>query len=88
MSETSNLTNLQSVIDRYFECWNAPGDDARGDAICRTWAPDAQSIDPVADVTGHDQLATMFAEFHATYPGNSFRQKGGVDTHHNLVRWG
>jgi hypothetical protein len=88
MSETTKTSDLQSVLDGYFECWNATGDTARSDAIRRTWASDAQSSDPVAEVTGHDQLADMFAGFHATYPGSSFRQNGGVDAHHNLVRWG
>ncbi len=86
--DTTSTTYLQAVIDRYFECWNATSDTARSDAIRRTWAPDAKSSDPVAEVTGHAQLAEMFAGFHATYPGSSFRQKGGVDAHHNLVRWG
>lgn len=86
--DTTSTTDPQTVIDRYFECWNATSDAARSDAIRRTWAPDAQSSDPVAEVTGHEQLAAMFAGFHATYPGSSFRQKGGVDAHHNLVRWG
>ena len=88
MSDTTNTTDLQAIVDGYFECWNATGDAARSDVIRRTWAPEAQSTDPVADVIGHDQLAEMFAGFHATYPGSSFRQKGGVDAHHNIVRWG
>ncbi len=88
MSDTTKTYDLQSVLDGYFECWNATGDAARREAVPRTWAPDARSCDPVADVTGHDQLAEMFAGFHTTYPGSSFRQKGAVDAHHNLVRWG
>jgi len=72
--DTTSTTDLQTVIDGYFECWNATSDTARSEAIRRTWAPDAQSIDPIAEVTGHEQLAEMFAGFHATYPGSSFRQ--------------
>lgn len=86
--DTTSTTDPQTMIDGYFECWNATSDAARSDAIRRTWAPDARSCDPIADVAGHEQLAAMFAGFHATYPGSSFRQKGGVDAHHNLVRWG
>jgi hypothetical protein len=87
-TDTTSTTDPRTVIDGYFECWNATSDTVRGDAIRRTWAPDAHSSDPVAEVTGHEQLAAMFAQFHATYPGSSFRQNGGVDAHHNLVRWG
>ena len=87
-TDTIETTDVQAVIDGYFSCWNATDPDTRVEAIGRTWAVDAHSSDPVADVTGHDQLAAMFAGFHATYPGSSFRQKGGFDAHHDLVRWG
>jgi hypothetical protein len=47
---TTSTTDPQTVIDGYFECWNATSDTARSDAIRRTWAPDAQSSDPIAAV--------------------------------------
>ena len=81
-------TDHQAVIDGYFACWNATDDADRLAAVERTWAVDATSSDPLAAVTGHAELAEMFAAFHVTYAGSSFRQKGGVDAHHDLVRWG
>ncbi len=57
--DNTSTTDPQTVIDSYFECWNATSDTARSDAIGRTWAPDAQSSDPFAEVTGHEQLATF-----------------------------
>ena len=71
MSKTTDpvsATDLQTVIDGYFECWNATGDTARSDAIRRTWAPDAQSSDPLAEVAGHEELAAMFAGFLSVSP--------------------
>jgi hypothetical protein len=80
--------NLQAMIDGYFECWNTTDATQRSAAIERVWAPHARSVDPLYDVTGHDELAAMFAGFHDEYPGSSFRQHGVLDTHHDRVRWG
>ena len=30
----------------------------------------------------------MFVGTQQAYPGHTFRQVGGIDTHHNLLRWG
>ncbi len=87
-TDATTDTDLQGVIDGYFACWNATDDADRLAAVERTWAVDATSSDPLAAVTGHAELAEMFAAFHVTYAGSSFRQKGGVDAHHDLVRWG
>jgi hypothetical protein len=81
-------TDLQTVIDGYFTCWNTTDADARLAAVEATWAPEARSVDPMADVTGHAELTGMFAGFHDLYAGHSFRQRGGVDEHHGIARWG
>ena len=78
----------QAVIDGYFECWNATDPERRAAAISRTWAEDATSSDPLAEATGHEALAAMFAAVQEQYPGHSFRQVGGCDGHHRLLRWG
>ncbi len=93
MTETATVTTTdtadhQAVIDGYFACWNATDDADRLAVVERTWAADATSSDPLAAVTGHAELTEMFAAFHVTYAGSSFRQKGGVDAHPDLVRWG
>jgi hypothetical protein len=80
-------TDHTAVADGYFACWNATDPDERAAAIRSTWAPDARTIDPLIDATGHEQLAATFAAFHETYAGNSFRQRGGIDGHHDHLRW-
>ncbi len=88
MTDTATPDIAQPVIDAYFDSWNRTEPAERTAAIERAFAPDAHMADPLVDVTGHDELAAVFAQFHATYPGHSFRQVGGVDGHHGLVRWG
>lgn len=85
---TDDTTDLQSIIDGYFACWNATDAAVRCAAVERHWAPEARSVDPMADVHGHEELTAMFAGFHETYASHSFRQRGGVDEHHDIVRWG
>jgi hypothetical protein len=78
----------QPMIDAYFDAWNTTDADERRSFVERTYVPDAHLVDPLVDVTGHDQLVELFTNFHVTYAGHSFRQAGGVDAHHDLVRWG
>ncbi|MDJ0769348.1 MAG: nuclear transport factor 2 family protein [Ilumatobacter sp.] len=85
---TPDTISPQAMIDGYFRCWNTTDDRTRAAAVAATWSPEATSTDPVAAVRGHDELTAMFAGFHDTYPGHSFRQVGAPDTHHQLVRWG
>lgn len=80
--------NLDQVIDGYLAGWNTTHAAERSALIARHWTPDARMVDPLVDVTGHDELAAVFAQFHETYPGCSFRRVGDHDAHHTLVRWG
>ena len=81
-------TEHQALIDAYFDCWNTTDDAARRSLVERTYAADGHLADPLVDVTGHDGLVELFTNFHVAYPGHSFRQRGDVDAHHDLVRWG
>jgi hypothetical protein len=76
------------AIDGYFDCWNLTDADARRAAVERVYTADAHLLDPLVDVTGHDALCELFAGFHVTYAGHSFRRVGGIDAHHSLARWG
>ena len=87
MTETTQH-DLTTAVRGYFECWNAPDHAARFAAIERTWALDATSTDPVADVSGHAAIAAMMAATLDTYPGHRFAQLGDIDGHHDMVRWG
>jgi hypothetical protein len=80
--------DLDAAIDGYLAAWNATDPSERAAIIERVWTPDARMSDPLVDVTGHAELADVFARFHETYPGCSFRRTGGPDGHHELVRWG
>jgi hypothetical protein len=84
---TPDAVDHRPMIAAYFECWNTTDTTDRRSLVERTYTPDGHLVDPLVDVTGHDQLVELFANFHVTYAGHSFRQRGGVDAHHDLVRW-
>jgi hypothetical protein len=85
---TDTATDMDVVIDGYLAGWNTTDPTERGELVARHWAPDARMADPLVDVTGHADLIDVFARFHETYPGCSFRRRGTHDAHHGLVRWG
>ena len=85
---TTSPQSDAELIAAYFTCWNTTDRAQRAEAIEAVWAVGARSVDPLTDVTGHDQLDAMFTGFHELYPGHTFRQVGGADRHHQLLRWG
>lgn len=70
----SSSSSLEATIDGYLACWNTTDADERAALIERYWTPDAHMVDPLVDVTGHAELDAVFARFHDTYPGCSFRR--------------
>lgn len=82
------MTTTQETINSYFDCWNAATAEDRAAAVAKTWTEGATNTDPMASVTGHTALAEMFAGTQTVYPGHTFRQVGGLDAHHDLLRWG
>ena len=86
--DTGDTRPLSATIDGYFACWNTTDAVERRRLVEATWSPDARNVDPVLDATGHDALTDMFAGFHDTYAGHSFRPLGDADEHHGIARWG
>ena len=85
---TTETEQIQTTIDAYFECWNSQDEAGRMAAIERAWTADATSTDPLADVAGHEAIASMMSAVGEQYPGHRFAQVGTIDVHHDLVRWG
>lgn len=88
MTEATVLTDYQTTIDRYLDCWNTTDTDERRRLVDAVFGAEARYVDPMADVHGTEELVGLFTGFHAMFPGHSFRQKGGVDSHHGIARWG
>ncbi|MFG2942189.1 nuclear transport factor 2 family protein [Streptomyces sp. NPDC048282] len=83
-----NTDRHQTAATRYFEAWNATDPEALGKAVAAAWAPEGSYTDPLADVSGHAQIAAVIAATHARFPGFVFRPLGAVDGHHDTARFG
>ena len=78
----------EQLIERYLEAWNETDADARRAAVADVYADGAQYVDPLADVTGHDQISELIGAVQQQVPGHVFRlADGGVDAHHNIARF-
>ncbi|KDN79646.1 polyketide cyclase [Streptomyces olindensis] len=77
----------EDAVARYFEAWNAPDPVARQKAVAAAWTPDGGYTDPLADVSGHEQIAAVIAAAREQFPGFVFRLAGAVDGHHDTARF-
>ncbi|QTD96359.1 nuclear transport factor 2 family protein [Streptomyces cyanogenus] len=78
----------ENAAARYFEAWNATGQEAVEKAVAAAWTADGGYTDPLADVRGHDGIAAVIAGVHEQFPGFVFRPLGAVDGHHDTARFG
>ena len=78
----------EQLIERYLDAWNETDAGARRAAVAHVYADGAQYVDPLADVTGHDQISELIGAVQQQVPGHVFRlADGGVDAHHNIARF-
>ncbi|MFI5685142.1 nuclear transport factor 2 family protein [Streptomyces sp. NPDC051636] len=82
-----NPNRYETAAARYFEAWNAAGPEALAKAVAAAWTADGSYTDPLADVTGHEQIAALIAGAHEQFPGFVFRPLGVVDGHHDTARF-
>jgi hypothetical protein len=76
------------AVARYFEAWNATGEEALGKAVAGAFAEEGRYTDPLADVVGHEAIAAVITGAHEQFPGFVFRLLGDVEGHHDIARFG
>ncbi|MFG3619890.1 nuclear transport factor 2 family protein [Nocardia sp. NPDC047654] len=81
------MSRYDEAVDRYFAAWNATDEEARAAAVAAAWAEDGGYTDPLAEVSGHAQLAAAIGGAQAQFPGFEFRRVGEVDGHHDIARF-
>lgn len=81
------MTDVTSLIDRYFAIWNEQDGPRRRALIEQTWAETATYVDPKLSAQGHEGLDAMFHTVQQHYPGLAFRRLGEIDFHNDRVRF-
>ncbi|MEV4032444.1 nuclear transport factor 2 family protein [Streptomyces umbrinus] len=84
---SANQDRYETAVARYFEAWNAGGEEALTKAVTAAWTADGTYTDPLADVRGHEGIAAVIAGAHEQFPGFEFRLTGAVDGRHDLARF-
>ena len=80
--------NAAKLVESYLDTWNETDADTRRSAVASVWAKDAQYVDPLASVSGHDQISELIGGVQQQAPGHVFRLLDErVDAHHNVVRF-
>ncbi|MGI8677648.1 MAG: nuclear transport factor 2 family protein [Jatrophihabitans sp.] len=81
---------MSELLMNYLACWNETDAVARRALIDRHWAEQATYVDPMADVAGRDAVSATIGAVQDQFPNSVFMLVGGVDAHHNQVRfqWG
>ncbi len=79
--------NPTELVERYIDTWNETDVATRHNAVSRLWAEDAHYVDPMVDVSGRDGISDLIGAVQQQVPGHVFRLAGGIDAHHNIVRF-
>ncbi len=81
------MTPIDPLIDRYIEAWNENDPVRRRELVARTWTETATYLDPALEAQGQPAIESMIEAVQARFPGARFRRTGGVDIHHDHVRF-
>jgi hypothetical protein len=81
------MSDVTTIVERYFAIWNETDQAQRRVLIIQTWSDDASYLDPMLAGDGPDGIDAMIAAVQQQAPGHLFRQVGEVDSHHDRVRF-
>ena len=80
-------TEPNVIVGKYFEMWNETDPARRRAVVEAVWTPDAQSIDPIASVTGWQAIEQFVITLQTQYPAHAVLLDGEVDEHHDRIRF-
>jgi hypothetical protein len=83
-----DMTDVSSVIRRYFEIWNETDADERQSLIARTWSESASYADPMFAADGQHGINEMISSLQEQYPGYQVRLASEIDSHNDRARFG
>ncbi len=81
---------MTTLTENYLATWNETDAAARRARLERDWSEGVTYVDPMAEVTGRDQLDATIAAVQQQFPGFVFSALGEADAHHSQARfrWG
>ena len=81
------MSDFDSVVSRYLAVWNETDPAARRKRIDDLFADGVRYVDPMAAVTGRDELDGLIGAVQQQVPGLTFSLGKPVDAHHDQARF-
>lgn len=82
------MTDVTTVIDRFFTLWSEPDPAQRQELIAQTFTEDIRYVTPQFAAQGHDGIENLVAELGSHLPGYRFLRASDIDAHNDRVRVG
>jgi hypothetical protein len=82
------MTDVTTVIDRFFTLWTEPDTARRQALIAQTFTEDVRYVTPQFAVQGHEGIANLVEELAGHLPGFRYLRAGVIDAHNDRVRVG
>jgi hypothetical protein len=81
------MTTPDAIANTYIEIWNETDEGRRIDLIRQHWTADATYVDPLAKVTGPQEISTLIGGVQSRFPGFRFSLLGPPNGHGDYVRF-
>lgn len=81
------MSAIEALIGEYLAAWNEADAVTRQAILQKIWSDEGRYTDPQSDGQGREALDQIIGRFHKNSPGSRFSLNGGIDHHHNFVRF-
>jgi hypothetical protein len=82
------MNDTTDLIAGYIASWNETDPERRRALIARTFTEDSAYVDPMMESEGHAAIDAMIGGVRERFPDLRFRLLGGLDAHHDRIRFG
>lgn len=87
-TDTSNTSDIGTLIDQHLEAYACPDADRRNVLVAAAWNADGELVDPPLGGRGHAEISALADVVLTHYAGHRFRRTTAVDAHHGFARYG
>lgn len=85
--QSSGNTNIEELVDRYFDSLNETDNKRRRELTKQVWAEKGKFGTPYSEVEGHDAIDALVAGVQKQFPNAIVRRTSKIDGFGNYLRW-
>jgi hypothetical protein len=82
------MSDLHAIAENYIRLWNETESSRRERLLADGWAREATYIDPLASVSGHEQINALIGSVQQRFPGFRFTLIKGPEGYGDHLRFG